>query len=83
MQPKNLATAPRCLATTRTGGACQSPAVRGKRRCRMHGGTNPGAPKGNKRALKHGHYSREAVELRAALRSVLTDSLEGLADIDG
>lgn len=29
----------------------------GKRRCRMHGGTNPGAPKGNRNALKHGRKS--------------------------
>ena len=28
----------------------QSPAVKGKRRCRMHGGTNAGAPKGNRNA---------------------------------
>ncbi len=25
-------------------------------RCRMHGGRSPGAPKGNKNALKHGRY---------------------------
>jgi hypothetical protein len=30
-------------------------------RCRMHGGTNPGAPKGNKPALKHGRYTAEAI----------------------
>ncbi|MFX7914628.1 HGGxSTG domain-containing protein, partial [Acinetobacter baumannii] len=28
----------RCGARTRLGGACRAPAVRGKRRCRMHGG---------------------------------------------
>ncbi|MFN5084089.1 MAG: HGGxSTG domain-containing protein [Novosphingobium sp.] len=33
-----------CQARTRSGTECQSPAVRGKRRCRMRGGTNPGAP---------------------------------------
>ena len=52
MQPANLADAPRCGATTRSGAACQSPPVKGKRRCRMHGGTNPGAPKGNRNAWK-------------------------------
>ncbi|MFN2099428.1 hypothetical protein [Altererythrobacter sp. MF3-039] len=26
----------------------------GRKRCRMHGGTNPGAPKGNRNAWKHG-----------------------------
>ncbi|WP_411342325.1 HGGxSTG domain-containing protein [Sphingopyxis sp. J-6] len=57
MQPERLAYAPRCLAQTRAGTACQSPAVKGKRRCRMHGGTNPGAPQGNENARKHGGYS--------------------------
>jgi hypothetical protein len=28
----------RCGAKTRSGGACRSPAVAGKKRCRMHGG---------------------------------------------
>ncbi|WP_428630394.1 HGGxSTG domain-containing protein [Sphingopyxis sp.] len=52
-----MANAPRCHARTRAGTACQSPAVHGKRRCRMHGGTNPGAPTGNSHARKHGGYS--------------------------
>jgi len=30
----------------------------------MHGGPSPGAPKGNKNALKHGRYTAEAVALR-------------------
>uniref|UniRef100_UPI003C2DA054 HGGxSTG domain-containing protein n=1 Tax=Altererythrobacter segetis TaxID=1104773 RepID=UPI003C2DA054 len=59
MQPERLASARRCLARTRKGTECQSPAVKGKRRCRMHGGTNPGAPKGNRNARKHGGYSAE------------------------
>jgi uncharacterized protein YjcR len=36
-------------------------------RCRMHGGVSPGAPKGNKNALKHGRYTAEAT-LREMLR---------------
>ncbi len=59
MQPAQLAKAPRCMAKTRKGTPCQSPAVRGKRRCRMHGGTNPGAPCGNRNAWKHGAYSAD------------------------
>ena len=54
---QRMAKAPRCLARTRKGGACQSPAVKGRKRCRMHGGTNPGAPKGNRNAWKHGARS--------------------------
>ena len=34
----NLRGAPRCLARTRCGNPCQQEAVRGKARCRMHGG---------------------------------------------
>jgi uncharacterized protein YjcR len=30
----------------------------------MHGGNSPGAPKGNRNALKHGQYSARALELR-------------------
>jgi hypothetical protein len=60
MQPANLANAPRCGASTRSEAACQSPAVRGRQRCRMHGGTNKGAPRGNRNAWKHGDRSTEA-----------------------
>ena len=38
---------PRCGARTRSGSPCRSPAVKGKRRCRMHGAFC-GAPKGNR-----------------------------------
>ena len=62
MQPENLANAPRCGAKTRSDAECRSPVVRGKRRCRMHGGTNPGAPKNNRNAWKHGDRSAEAEE---------------------
>lgn len=65
MQPERLATARRCLARTRSGTECQSPAVNGKRRCRMHGGNNPGAPVGNGNARKHGGYSAKT---KAAVR---------------
>ena len=47
---------PRCGARTRRGTHCLSPAVRDKRRCRMHGGAQgSGAPKGSQNAFKHGH----------------------------
>lgn len=35
--------APRCGARNRRGVPCQSPAMRGKRRCRLHGGKSTGA----------------------------------------
>ena len=49
----------RCGAKTRMGTRCESPAMPNGR-CRMHGGSSPGAPKGNKNALKHGRYTAEA-----------------------
>ena len=64
--------APRCGARTRSGKPCQSPAKRGKRRCRMHGGARgSGAQPGNRNALRHGHYSRDASVGRAQLRELL------------
>ena len=51
----------RCRARTRRGTECQSPAMPNGR-CRMHGGTNPGAPKGNRNAWKHGGRSAEAMQ---------------------
>ncbi len=70
VQPDRLAKAPRCLARTRKGPECQSPAVKGRMRCRMHGGTNPGAPKGNRNAYKHGARSAKAEEAARFLRAM-------------
>ncbi|HUL90474.1 MAG TPA: HGGxSTG domain-containing protein [Pseudolabrys sp.] len=62
----------RCGAKTRSGGSCKSPAVSGKRRCRMHGGApGSGAPRGNQNARKHGLYTREAKAERRRIRSLL------------
>ena len=73
--PSQLRAAVRCGAKTRNGAECRSPAVSGKARCRMHGGARgSGAPRGNQNALKHGGYTRDAVdkrrEVNALLRSV-------------
>jgi hypothetical protein len=41
----------------------------------MHGGApGSGAPRGNKTALKHGRYTREAIEERRQLRAFLRQS---------
>jgi hypothetical protein len=58
-QPEILANAPRCGARARTRGGepCRSPAVRGSQRCRMHGGRDSGAPRGNRNAWKHGAFT--------------------------
>ena len=63
---------PRCGAKTRNGRRCQSPAMRNGR-YRMHGGPSPGAPKGNKNALKHGLYTADAIALRRLLASIRRD----------
>jgi uncharacterized protein YjcR len=62
--------APRCRARTRRGSQCQSPAMKNGR-CRMHGGTSPGAPKGNKNALKHGRYTAEAIAWRRSIAELI------------
>ena len=38
---------------------------------RMHGGTSPGAPKGNKNAFKHGRYTAEAIANRREIATLL------------
>ena len=44
--------------------------------CRMHGGKLPGAPKGNRNARKHGHYSAETIALRRVIRRLLSGAAE-------
>ena len=62
----------RCGAKTRLGRPCKSPSVLGKKRCRMHGGAlGSGAPRGNKNALKHGRFTREAMAERAQIRELV------------
>ena len=64
-----LNAAPRCAAKSkRSQQACRAPAVKGRNVCHIHGGRSPGAPKGNVRARKHGHYSKEAIASQAADR---------------
>jgi hypothetical protein len=73
--------APRCLAQTRRGTPCQSPAVAGKTRCRMHGGAaGSGAPKGKRNGkYRHGGFTTEAIDERRRLASLLRDSRDFLS----
>jgi len=84
--PRNtgpMLSSPRCGAKTRSGKPCMSPAVHGKKRCRMHGGApGSGAPSGNKNALKHGLYTREAIEERRQLRTLMRQSRLLIQDIE-
>jgi glucans biosynthesis protein len=68
----NLKRGPRCGARTRAGAACQRPAIRGRRRCRLHGGLSPGAPRGHKNGnFRNGNWTAEAIEERRWLRSLV------------
>jgi hypothetical protein len=69
---KNLKQAPRCGARTRAGGACLRPAIRGRRRCRLHGGLSPGAPRGAKNGnFRSGNWTAVAIEERRWLRALV------------
>jgi hypothetical protein len=70
-----MAASPRCGAKTRAGGACRSPAVHGRKRCRMHGGTpGSGAPKANQNARKHGLFTRDAIAERRRIHALLGEA---------
>lgn len=61
----------RCNAETRDGGYCENYPVGDGKRCRMHGGTNDGAPSGDENGNhKHGAFSEH-------FRSDLTDDEKG------
>jgi hypothetical protein len=64
-----------CGARIRSGAFCQCPAMpNGK--CRIHGGLSPGAPRGAANGNYHdGYWTREAVEERKFLRSLVKSTL--------
>jgi hypothetical protein len=54
-----------CDIKTRGGTPCQRPAIRGRKRCRLHGGLSPGAPRGEKNGnFKTGDWTLDAIEER-------------------
>jgi glucans biosynthesis protein len=74
-----------CGAKTRSGYLCKSLMVKGKRRCRMHGGAfGSGAPKGNKNAYKNGRYTAEWLSARKLLTDVHRHHIDkdGLVNLD-
>jgi hypothetical protein len=73
---------PRCGAKTRSGGSCRAPAVRGKKRCRMHGGTpKSGAPRRNRNARKHGLFTRDTIAARKRVQAMLADARKLLREL--
>ena len=71
----NLAAALRCGARTRAGHPCRQAAVRGRTRCRMHGGAlGSGGPRGERNGnFKHGLFTRESIAERKAVRARLRE----------
>ena len=63
----------KCLAQTRRDTGCQKPPLRGKTRCRLHGGlsSGPRTEQGKARIAaahyKHGRRSKKFVEMRAKI----------------
>ena len=73
---------PRCGAKIRSGGSCRAPAVRGKKRCRMHGGTpRSRAPGRNQNARKHGLFTRDAIAERKQVQALLADTRKLLREL--
>ena len=53
-------------------------------RCRMHGGTNTGAPKGERNgAYRHGLLTAAAIGQRRELRELIKESRDMLARLPG
>ncbi len=71
----NMAAAPRCGARTRAGHPCRQAAVRGRARCRMHGGAKgSGGPRGDRNGnFKHGLWTRDSVATRRAIRAEIAE----------
>jgi hypothetical protein len=82
--PSPMNQAPRCNAQTRCGTLCQSPAVRGKVRRRMHGGADGiGAPRGNRNAFRHGRYTAEAIARRREVAALIRACRDRLGTMRG
>ncbi|MEY9189154.1 HGGxSTG domain-containing protein [Bradyrhizobium ottawaense] len=77
-----LRSAKRCGAQNRAGQSCQCPAVRGRMRCRLHGGLSPGAPKGQANGkYKDGYFAAQAITERKWAKSLLTNLVNQKSDV--
>ena len=71
--------APRCGARTKSndGFPCRCPAIKGKKRCRLHGGAQgSGAPRGNVNAFKHGNTTATTKAFRVEVGWAIRRSKE-------
>jgi hypothetical protein len=77
-----MLTSRRCGAKTRSGGPCRSPAVHGRKRCRMHGGAaGSGPPTSNRNARKHGLFAADAIAERRQIQVLLGEARKLLEEI--
>jgi hypothetical protein len=79
---RNLGRRPKCGARTRAGTQCRRLPMSGRKRCRLHGGLSPGAPRGPKNGnYRNGDWTAEAIEERKWLQS-LVKSFAKIGDIE-
>lgn len=76
--------APRCGAKSkRNNKPCKNPAVKDKKRCRLHGGAaGSGARHGNINALKHGESTAEAKAFKQEIRQTIKQSKGLIKEFD-
>ena len=78
-----LRAAPRYGARTRKGTPRAAPAIRGRARCRMHGGAaGSGAPHGNRNAFKDGFHTATARAERRAMSVFITEMSSAVARLE-
>jgi glucans biosynthesis protein len=84
MGPELPAERGRCGARTRNGSPCRKYPIRGRRRCRLHGGAKgAGAHPGNRNALKHGRTTAAALSARRAVVQLIRESKKTLEEMAG
>jgi glucans biosynthesis protein len=84
MGPELSAERGRCGARTRNGSPCRKYPIRGRRRCRLHGGAKgTGTRPGNRNALKHGRTTAAALAARRAITRLIRESKRTLEETNG
>ena len=56
--------------------------MRGRKRCRIHGGANPGAPVGNRNAYRHGMRSAKMIAMRDEMRALIAATRDTINSLD-
>ncbi len=88
MQQKNKLLSNECGAMKKSGTACQISPLKGKNRCRLHGGLSSGPKTAEGRAriaaahYRHGRRSKKFIEMRAKIWKELRE-IEARMRADG